>query len=135
MTHMEHLSSTDISSTITVAEETEYAKIFLNEYNKQDAELILKYKNGETDAMFISESNDSAQLTHEFKDDENYKNSYSDKDPEKISKTDRETYGSFTTEQYADITADNHTDICIYTFTCSDCTFTVHQQKEQSRDG
>ena len=106
MTHMEHLSSTDISSTITVAEETEYAKIFLNEYNKQDAELILKYKNGETDAMFISESNDSAQLTHEFKDDENYKNSYSDKDPEKISKTDRETYGSFTTEQYADITGD-----------------------------
>ena len=106
MTHMEHLSSTDITSTISVAEQTEYAKIFLNEYNKQDAELILKYKNGETDAMFISESNNSAQLTHEFKDDENYKNNYSDKDPEKISKTDRETYGSFTTEQYADITGD-----------------------------
>ncbi len=106
MTHMEHLSSTDITSTISVAEQTEYAKIFLNEYNEQDAELILKYKNGDTDAMFISESNNSAQLTHEFKDDENYKNNYSDKDPEKISKTDRETYGSFTTEQYADITGD-----------------------------
>ena len=76
MTHMEHLSSSDISSTITVAQETEYAKIFLNEYNKQDAELILKYKNGDKDAIFISESNDGAQLTHEFKDDENFKNNY-----------------------------------------------------------
>ena len=106
MTHMEHLSSSDISSTITVAQETEYAKIFLNEYNKQDAELILKYKNGDKDAIFISESNDGAQLTHEFKDDENFKNNYTDKDPETISTADRETYGSFSAEQYSDLTGD-----------------------------
>lgn len=106
MTHMEHLISADISSVISVAQQTEYAKIFLNEYNAQDKELIEKYKNGDTEILFISESNGNAQLTHEFKDNDDYKNKYTEKDPEKISKDDRLTFGEFTAEQLTDITGD-----------------------------
>lgn len=106
MTHMEHLSSSDISSVISVAQQTEYAKIFLNEYNAQDKELIEKYKNGDTEILFISESNGNAQLTHEFKDNDDYKNKYTEKDPEKISKDDRLIFGEFTAEQLTDITGD-----------------------------
>ena len=106
MTHMEHLSSSDISSVISVAQQTDYAKIFLNEYNAQDKELIEKYKNGDTQILFISESNNNVQFTHEFKDDEGYKNNYTDKDPEKISKDDRLIFGEFTAEQISDITGD-----------------------------
>lgn len=106
MTHMEHLSTSDISSVISVAQQTEYAKIFLNGYNAQDKELIEKYKQGDTEILFISESNNNAQLTHEFKDDDGYKNKYAEKDPEKISKDERLTFGEFTAEQLNDITGD-----------------------------
>ncbi len=106
MTHMEHFSGADINSVIEVAKQTEYAQIFLNEYNSADKELILAYKNGDTDKMFISESNEQSQLVHEFKDDENFKKNYDEKNPEKIAKDDRLIYGEFTAEQLSDITGD-----------------------------
>lgn len=108
MTHMEHMSGSDISSVVQIATETEYAKIFLNEYNEQDRLLIDKYKNESTkNELFKAEGEDRAQLVHQFKDDEGYKNDYSAKDPATISKEEREKYGSFTQEQLADLVSDN----------------------------
>ena len=79
MTHMEHLSSSDISNVITVAKETEYTKIFLNEYNKQDKEIIDKYLSGDKNIIYVTAEN--GQLTHEYKDNEEYKTKYDEKDP------------------------------------------------------
>lgn len=106
MTHMEHMASSDISGIVEIATQTEYAQIFLNDYNAKDKELVLAYKSGNKDEMFISESDNRAQLTHEFKDDEGYKNAYTEKDPEAISKDDRTTFGEFTQEQLADLLGD-----------------------------
>ena len=106
MTHMEHMSSADISNTVEIAKQTELSCIFLNEYNAQDKELIIAYKNGDNSSMFISESDNGGQLQHAFKDDEGFKTSYAEKNPEKITKEDRETFGSFTQEQLADIMGD-----------------------------
>lgn len=107
MTHMEHIPSDQINHTVTVAIDTEYASIFLNEYNVKDRELIELYKDPTTRTqMFISESNNLPKNEHEFKADENFKNNYSEKDPTVITKEDREKYGNFTEEEFADITGD-----------------------------
>ncbi len=106
MTHMEHIGGTDISNIVTIAAETEYANIFLNEYNKQDMLILEAYKKGDTDKMFVSETNNLAPLTHEFINDEGFKNNYAEKDPKTITKEQRELFGNFTAEQLADITGD-----------------------------
>lgn len=106
MTHMEHMSSADISNIVDIATQTEYAQIFMNEYNAKDAELIKAYLKGDTEQLFISETGNLTQLVHEFKDDESFKNNYSEKNPENITLEDRTTYGTFTEAQLTDILSD-----------------------------
>lgn len=110
MTHMEHLSSADISNVITVAKETEYTKIFLNEYNKQDKEIIDKYLSGDKNIIYVTAEN--GQLTHEYKDNEEYKTKYEEKDPSADQLTIEQVnkYGSlFVTsdDAYTQFTGDN----------------------------
>ncbi|MBQ2798136.1 MAG: membrane protein insertase YidC [Ruminiclostridium sp.] len=107
MTHMEHIPTDQINHTVTVAIDTEYASIFLNEYNAKDKELIELYKNPSTQTqIFVSDANNLAKNEHEFREDEGFKSDYSAKDPTVITKADREKYGNFTEEQFADITGD-----------------------------
>ncbi|MBR4305757.1 MAG: membrane protein insertase YidC [Ruminiclostridium sp.] len=107
MTHMEHIPSDQINHTVSIASNTEYASIFLNEYNAEDKALIELYKNPDTRTeMFVSETNNLTKNEHKFKDDEGFKNEYSAKDPSVITKEDREFFGNFTEEEFADITGD-----------------------------
>ena len=56
MTHMEHIPSDQINHTVTVALDTEYASIFLNEYNEEDRKLIeLRYFKGLTQVKTAKE--------------------------------------------------------------------------------
>ena len=108
MTHMEHISSDQINKIVTVAKETEYASIFLNEYNAEDKALIDLYKGSSTteSQMFIVEANGWTKTEHDFKNDENYKNNYSEKDPTVITSEERTKYGSFLETQFTDITGE-----------------------------
>ena len=107
MTHMEHIPSDQINSTVSVAIQTEYASVFLNEYNEEDRKLIDLYRESSTkDQIFISETDSLAKTEHKFKDDEGFKADYSAKDPTDITKDERIKYGEFSEEQFADITGD-----------------------------
>ncbi len=103
MTHMEHISSGDITQIVNVATQTEYANIFLNEFNKEDMIIIEAYKKDPA-SILISEAN--PVLNHPFVADEEYKTNYSSKDPQTISNEQRETYGKFSAEQLSEMVGD-----------------------------
>lgn len=98
MTHMEHISSENITASVNLAQNTEITSIILNEYNAEDKALLDKYIAGDTDEMFISEEN--AQLIHAYSEDEGFKSNFDEKTPTELSAEDIQKYGSlFTTQE------------------------------------
>ncbi|MCH5324541.1 MAG: YidC/Oxa1 family membrane protein insertase [Eubacterium sp.] len=92
MTHMEHIGANDIASVTAIAQETEITGILLNEYNAEDLALIEEYIAGNTDVVFISEEH--AQLTHAFAEDEGFTKDFDEKAPATITAEDISKYGS-----------------------------------------
>ncbi len=91
MTHMEHISANDITSVVTIAQETEITSILLNEYNAEDLALVKDYADGNKDSVVINEQ--QAQLTHAFAQDDGFLNHFDDKAPADMSIDDISKYG------------------------------------------
>ena len=104
MTHMEHIPTDQITYTVTVATQAEYTSVILNEYNADDLELIKQFKENK-DSIVISQSN--PKLEHKYKDDENFKKSYAEKDPTSITMADLQEYGEYIEQNLATLTDKN----------------------------